>query len=97
VKRSASEAGVGEGAAGASAAKAARVATPAPKHTPIEATIIDVIRKNPESTSVKLITKMCRKKGLLNSTAGTEELKKAISSMLVMKKLRDGSHTLVLK
>jgi len=55
------------------------------------------VRKNPDSTTVKLITKTCRKKGLLNSTAGAEELKEAIKNLLVMKKLRDGSQVLVLK
>ena len=93
VKRSASDVDTA-----APLAKTARVAPPtAPKQSPIQAVIIDVVRKNPDSTTVKLITKTCRKKGLLNSTAGAEELKEAIKNLLVMKKLRDGSQVLVLK
>ena len=94
VKRTASDVAVD----GAPVAKVAKVATPAaPVQSPIEETIIDIVRKNPDSTTVKLITKTCRKKGLLNSTAGAEELKTAIKNLLVMKKLRDGSQVLVLK
>jgi len=79
--------------------KAARTAPAAPvvKQSPIEAAIVDIVRKNPDSTTVKLITKTCRKRGLLNSTAGAEELKAAITNLLVLKKLRDGSQILVLK
>ena len=80
------------------AAKVARKAEPVvAKQTPIEAAIVEVVRKNPDSTTVKVITKACRKKGLLNSTAGVEELKAAINTLLKVKKLRDGSQVLVLK
>ena len=96
VKRSASDAAVDTAPPG-KAAKVAVAQPAAPKHTPIESTIIDIVRKNPDSTTVKLITKTCRKKGLLNSTAGAEELKAAIKNLLVMKKLRNGDQVLVLK
>jgi len=93
VKRSASAADVDT-----SAAKVARkIEPPASKQTAIEATIVEVVRKNPDSTTIKVITKACRKKGLLNSTAGVEELKSAINALLKVKKLRDGSQVLVLK
>lgn len=61
----------------------------------IKEAVIEVIRKNPECTTVKLITKTCRSKGLLNCTASVEELGHVIRTMLV--KLRDGSDFLVLK
>ena len=93
VKRSASAADIDT-----PAAKVARKAEPVvAKQTPIEATIVEVVRKNPDSTTVKVITKACRKKGLLNSTAGVEELKAAINTLLKVKKLRDGTQVLVLK
>jgi hypothetical protein len=98
----ASTVGVKRGASAmedAPASKVARTAPAAPvvKQSPIEAAIVDIVRKNPDSTTVKLITKTCRKRGLLNSTAGAEELKAAITNLLVLKKLRDGSQILVLK
>ena len=64
---------------------------------PIEKIIRDLLNKNPGRTTMKDITKACRKAGLVSSDAGKAQLKATIERILKFSQTSDGVMVVALK
>jgi transcription initiation factor TFIIF subunit alpha len=64
---------------------------------PIEKIIRDLLKQNPGRTTMKDITKACRKAGLVSSDAGKTQLKQTIERILRFTKTSDGVMVVLLK